>query len=131
MLSEDNRRDIIKFRIEKAHNVFEEAKEVASLKRWNLAGNRLYYTIYHIGSALFFSKGISAKSHSGVIHQLGETFIKTDILPKEYGKLIARLFALRQSGDYDDMFYATEEIVMPLFDKVEKLLTDLEQLIEV
>lgn len=131
MLTDENRRDIIKFRIEKVHNVFEEAKEVATLKRWNLAGNRLYYTIYHIGSALLFSKGISAKSHSGVIHQLGETFIKTDILPKEDSKLISRLFALRQSGDYDDMFYATEDIVMPLFEKVEKLLIDLEQLIEV
>lgn len=128
-MTEDNIKDIIRYKIEKAHTVFTEAKEVASLKRWNLTGNRLYYSVYHICSALLLSNGVISKSHSGTIHLFGEKFIRSGVLPKEYGKLITRLFELRLSGDYDDLFNATEDIIMPLFPQVEHFITEMEKLI--
>jgi uncharacterized protein (UPF0332 family) len=46
-----------------------------------------------------------------------------------YGRLISRLYELRQSGDYDDKFDATEEEIMPYFEQVENLLKVMETLI--
>ena len=119
MLEGQQRRDLVHYRIEKAYKSFDEAKGVAKLKYWNLTGNRLYYTVFHMASALLLDKGFTAKTHAGVIHLLDRT----------YGKLFSRLYELRQSGDYDDTFDATEEEVLPYFEKVENFVKDMEALI--
>lgn len=43
--------------------------------------------------------------------------------------IIQRLYELRQSGDYDDMYDATEEEVLPYFEKVRKFLDEMKKLI--
>ena len=82
-----------------------------------------------MASALLLDKGFSAKTHAGVIHLIGEKFIATGLLDRTYGKLFARLYELRQSGDYDDTYDATEEEVIPYFGKVEQFVKDMESLI--
>ena len=67
--------------------------------------------------------------HAGLIHKIGLNFVTTGILDRKHGRLIARLYELRQSGDYDDRFDATEEEIMPYFEQVEKLLKTIENLI--
>ena len=129
MLDNQQRRDIIRYRIEKAYKNMEEASAVAKLGYWNLTGNRLYYAVFHMASALLLDKGLSAKTHAGVIHLIGEKFIATGLLDKSYGRLFSRLYELRQSGDYDDMYDATEEEVVPYFEKVKKFIKELESMI--
>ena len=129
MLESQQRKELVTYRIEKAKRSLEEARSVAKLKYWNLTGNRLYYTAFHMASALLLDKGFSAKTHAGVIHLVGEKFIATGLLDRVYGKLFSRLYELRQSGDYDDMYDATEEEVMPYFEKIEKFIKDMESLI--
>lgn len=68
MLDSQQRRDIIQYRIEKSYKSLEEANAVAKLQYWNLTGNRLYYSVFHMASALPLNKGMSAKTHAGVIH---------------------------------------------------------------
>ena len=128
MLSEEERRDLIAYRIEKAWRVFGEAKDNAKLGHWNLTGNRLYYAVFHICQALLLSVKETPRRHAGMIHKIGQDFITTGKIDPSYGRLISRLYELRQSGDYDDKFDATEEEVMPYFEKVEHLLTDMQKL---
>ena len=40
-----------------------------------------------------------------------------------------RLFELRQSGDYDDLYDATEDEVVPYIDKIFQFIQDMEKLI--
>lgn len=82
-----------------------------------------------MASALLLDKGFAAKTHAGVIHLIGEKFIAAGLLDKSYGRLFSRLYELRQSGDYDDMYDATEEEVMPYFDRVEQCVDEMEGLI--
>ena len=130
MLKDDERSELVRYRIERAYRVLEEANDVAGMKHWNLASNRLYYAVFHICQALLISYGISSRSHAGLIHQIGEHFVMTGLLPKEYGRLIALLYELRQSGDYNDRFDATEAEVLPYFPKVKNLFAEIQTLIE-
>lgn len=131
MLKEDERNDLVRYRIEKAHKVLEEARDNAKLRHWNLTGNRLYYSVFHMCQALLLSHGEITRRHAGMIHKIGQDFIVAGKLDRKYGSLISRLYELRQSGDYDDKFDATEEEVMPYFEQVEQLLKQLESLIEI
>ena len=74
-----------------------------------------------MASALLLDKGIIAKTHAGIIHLIGSQFVARGILKKEYGRLLSRLYELRQSGDYDDLYDATEDEVLLLFLKQQSL----------
>ena len=68
MLSAEEKIAIVNYRRQKSHESLNEAKEVIKLGFWSLAGNRLYYAAFHMASALLLDKGITARSHSGIIH---------------------------------------------------------------
>ena len=51
------------------------------------------------------------------------------LLEKEYGRLFSRLFEMRQSGDYDDMYDVTEEEILPLIDKTVMFISKMEDLL--
>ena len=129
MLKEEERKDLVDYRIEKAYRVLQEARDNAQLKHWNLAGNRLYYSVFHICQALLLSEGGATRRHAGMIHKIGLDFITTGKLDAKYGRLISRLYELRQSGDYDDKFDATEQEIIPYFSQVEEILRVIEELI--
>lgn len=121
MLNDEERKDLIRYRIERAYKVLEEARDNAKLGHWNLTGNRLYYSVFHMSQALLLSEGETSRRHAGMIHKIGQDFILSGKLDASYGRLISRLYELRQSGDYDDRFDATEEEIMPYFEQVEAL----------
>lgn len=50
---------------------------------------------------------------------IGSTFVKTGILSENDSKLLGRLFTMRQSGDYEDLFDWEEKDVSPLIPQVE------------
>lgn len=129
MLTIEQRRILIQLGLEKAEKVFTEAQDIAKLGYWNLTGNRLYYAVFHMAKTLLLDKGIETRTHAGVIHSVGKNFIATGLLDKSYGKLFSRLYELRQSGDYDDRFDATENEVMPYFQQVRTFMDDMRALL--
>lgn len=83
MLKDEERQDLINYRIEKAYNVLQEAKDNAELRHWNLAGNRLYYSVFHMCQALLLSEGDTTRRHAGMIHKIGIDFITTGRLDRK------------------------------------------------
>lgn len=129
MLNIKEKKVVVAYRRQKAYATLTEAREVAKLGYWSLVGNRLYYSVFHMASALLLDKGFTARTHSGVIHLVGAQFIAKGFLDKSYGRLLSRLFELRQSGDYDDLYDATEEEVFPYIERTEVFLSDMDKLI--
>ena len=52
MLTSEERKTLVAYRIEKAKAVLVEARDNARLGHWSLVGNRLYYAVYHMAQAL-------------------------------------------------------------------------------
>ena len=106
-----------------------EARDNADMKHWSLAANRLYYSLFHMASALLVDKGYTSKTHSGIICILGQEFVSKGLLTHDDGRLVSRLQNMRQSGDYDDWFDWTEADIHPLFEPTENLLKKMSELI--
>ena len=66
-----------------------------------------------------------------MIHLIGSQFVIKGLLDKSYGRLFSRLYELRQSGDYDDLYDATEEEVLPYIEKTENFIREMEKLISI
>ena len=128
-LTNEEREAIIAFRIQKAFDTLNEAEGIASLDYWNTVANRLYYACYYVTSALLIKYNFSARTHQGTIHLLGLHFIKNGIVTKESGQLYSKLFDLRQTGDYDDLYNLNKEDVEPLIEEVKRYLAEIKGII--
>lgn len=121
-LNIEERHAVVEFRLEKAQRAFEQASGVVQMQYWETVANRLYYAAYNAVSALLIAYGHNAQSHSGVTHLFGQHFVKTGIVPTEYGRLYHKLFSMRLTGDYDDTYGITEEDVLPYIEPARTLI---------
>ena len=68
---------------------------------FDFAASRAYYAAFYAMEAALLTRGVTCSTHSGAIATFSERFIKTGILPAEFGAKTARLFRERQIGDYE------------------------------
>lgn len=129
-LKPEERKAIVAYRLDKSKETLEEGKTVGKIGYWSLAANRLYYAAYYACIALLIDRGIEASTHKGTIRMIGYTFVKDNILRPEDSQLLGRLFSMRQTGDYEDLFDWTEDDVYPLIPKVAELINRIERIIQ-
>ncbi|MCL2027088.1 MAG: HEPN domain-containing protein [Bacteroidales bacterium] len=128
-LTEEDRKQIVLYRIEKAKSTLCEAKDNIELENWNTVANRLYYACYYAASALLIKHEYFSKTHEGVNSLLGQHFIKTGIIDPKHGSTYSKTLALRQKGDYNDMVIIDPDQVKQLATPTEELITTIENLI--
>ena len=78
-----------------------------------MAANRLYYSLFHAATALFVNDGVEVGSHKGVKAKLGQYYIVTGKMSVDHSKFLAQMETLRDKADYNIMFVASEEDVLP------------------
>ena len=89
----------------------------------------LAYAVNYASSALLVSAGLMAKTHEGTIGMIGQHYVRTGVLTKEDGALLARLQNMRHTGDYDDFLDWTQEAVEPCFPKVDAYIEKIKSII--
>ena len=129
-LSEKERGEIVKIRLEKANNTFAEVPIQIENKFYRTAANRLYYACYYAVTALLVNDGYETHTHSGVKTLLGLHYITHKKIDKLFGKMYRQLFNLRQTGDYEDWGNIEEEDVKPLLEPAGKFIAEIENLIK-
>lgn len=117
-----SKEDLIKYRLFRAKDTLDDARILADNHKWNSTINRLYYASYYAVMALLLASDLNPTTHNGAKSNFTEHFIKSNLIPKEYGKIYSQLFTWRQKGDYDDLFDFSEEKVLPYFEPVSKLI---------
>ena len=122
-----SKKDLIKYRIARAKDTYDDALILADNEKWNSTINRLYYSAYYIITALLLTADLKPTTHNGVKSNFSEYFIKNGELPKEFGKMYSQLFTWRQKGDYDDLFDFDRDKVLPYFEPVKKLIKIIEE----
>ena len=83
--------------------------------------------MFYAALALLITIDKGSSKHQGVIALFDENFIKTNILPKELGKLFHRAFDMRQSGDYRDMLVVTEQQAVDAVNAAERFISAIEE----
>ena len=122
--------DLIKYRLSRAKDTFEDAQILAERNKWNSTINRLYYSAYYAVMAVLLDSALKPTTHNGAKSCFSEYFILTNKIPKEFGKIYSQLFTWRQKGDYDDMFDFDKEKVMPYFAPVRELIEIIEKILK-
>jgi hypothetical protein len=102
--------DAARERLDAAELLFKDGKLVDTV-------NRAYYSVFHAGKALLHSIGRDAKTHPGLISEIGFHLVEKGLIEKRYGTILRRLFESRETSDYVVGAVFSEE-------EVKKMLSD-------
>lgn len=127
---EENMTAYVRYRLEKAQEVYQAAKVLYDASQWNSVINRLYYSCFYSASALLLYKHIPAKSHSGVIGQFSENVVRPGIISIADFRVYAKLLNWRSKGDYNDLFDFTQEDVDSMMEPAKIFIDKVAALIE-
>lgn len=128
-LSEEDRKEIVRYRLEKAQVTYKDALLGICNDSVGIAANRLYYAAYYAVSALLISNGIAVRSHDGVRRMLGMHFLKNKLLSTKDGQTFNQLYSLRLTGDYQDRKNLSMEAdVKPLVQPAKELIDRVSEL---
>ena len=128
-LTENEKEDLVKYRLQKAKETFAEISVLIENNLYRNAASRLYYACFYSAIALLINENYESKTHSGVKTLLGLHFFKENRIDKSFSLFYERLFNLRQTGDYEDWVFIDEEDVLPLIEPVEQFIETIEKLI--
>jgi len=87
--------------VRKADRALVAARRHVDAGDYDFASSRAYYAVFYVLEALLLTKGLTFSKHSSVISAFSQHFITPGAFPKEFSKLISRLFRERQAGDYE------------------------------
>lgn len=128
-MNEEERFELIRYRLSRAQDTLQEVKIHINNKLWNTAINRIYYSCFYAVSALLISKQIRAQTHSGVRQMFGLHFVKTNIISRDLGKFYTDIFDKRITGDYDDFVEFSKEDVISLYQTAKSFILTIEDVI--
>ena len=114
--------DLSKYRLTKAEETLETAKRDMNAEDYASANNRAYYCIFHAMRAVIALDGEDYKKHSAVIARFTMNYLKTEILSREYGKLISNASLIRNRSDYEDFYFCSIEDTQKLVEGAEDFL---------
>ena len=107
--------DLSRYRFRKAEEMLSSAKRDMEAGDFASANNRAYYAIFHAMRAVLALDGEDFKKHSAVIARFTLNYLKPEILPKEYSKLISNASLIRNRSDYEDFYICSVADTNTLF----------------
>jgi len=102
-------KDLVKYRLQRANETFDEARLLFKEGKYAGAINRLYYACFYATLALLVTKELRSSKHSGVLALFNKEFVKSGLFPKEVAKIFNELFNLRLEEDYKDFYTSPTE----------------------
>lgn len=121
-LSEHEKEEIIKHRVEQSYRTILEADLLIKNKSLAAAVNRIYYSGFYIINALGIKDNFSSSKHNQLLGWFNKNYIKTGKIKKEYGRFIHNLFSKRMEGDYEIFIEFTKADVVKLSDNAKSLI---------
>lgn len=94
------REALVRYRMEQAHERLRAAEALLKQALYTDSVTRSYYAMFTASRALLATKGLDSSKHSGVISLFNQHFVKTGVVEKDMGGLIADAKELREKGDY-------------------------------
>lgn len=111
-------------RLDRAKELYIEAKELVKMDSYKSANNRAFYAIEKCIKALLATRQIDVETHNGAVSQFNILFIhreNTVFMKTDYQK-IAKADRIRNASDYDDFYIVNKEETKELLEFVKDFL---------
>ncbi len=96
----------------------------------DFSANRIYYAAFYAVTAALMQFGQKYKKHSAVRAAFHREFIKTELVPKEYGFLYDAVMRDREDADYLSFIQIDEDVLKQEIEEVKSLIALMEKLVK-
>ena len=128
-LTNDERQTLVSLELRKAYETYDEISILTAANKWSGAANRLYYSVFHAISALLLHDGHSVNTHNGSHALFNLYYIKTGILPLEYGRLYGQLQTMREESDYNCVYEVEPEELKDRLEPARQLIEKIDEIV--
>jgi hypothetical protein len=128
-LKEEDRKVIVALELEKVDKTWMQLGTQIQAGLWDMAANRLYYSLFHAVSALLIFDHHEVGTHRGAVNKFSLFYVKTGIFTKDDGRLYSRLQQLREDGDYNCSIDVEQEEVEEKIESTRQLIEKIKQYI--
>jgi uncharacterized protein (UPF0332 family) len=87
--------------LRKARRKLAAATRALGAEDWDDASSRAYYAAFHAVSAVLWKRGLTYSSHGQTLGAFNRECVASAEFPREFTRILTRLFENRQLGDYD------------------------------
>jgi uncharacterized protein (UPF0332 family) len=117
-IDNQDRLDLIKYRLTEAKDTQADVELLISHKRLRAAINRIYYSMFYSLLALGSKYDIESSKHAQLIGWFNKNFVNEGLIDSKYGKIINKAFNRRTKGDYDLYIDFDLEIVKEMYEEM-------------
>ena len=117
--------------LEEAKRKLERAKRLYGDGYYDEAAHDGYYAMYHAAKSLLALKETQPKTHRGVISEIQELYVKSDLLSQDLASSLSRGLQVRIQSDYDTMIEISNEVAREIIDDAREFLSEVERLSKV
>jgi uncharacterized protein (UPF0332 family) len=129
MVQPMDKRTIANERLEKARRGLAAAKWMTDNSDYAGAVAKAYFIFLDLADAGLVTKGITPQSHAGTVKMFGMHFVKTGLVPPEYGRWFGKMEEERIDADYKMKTVWTKEDAQRRVERAEKLLAMMESIV--
>jgi hypothetical protein len=83
-----------------AQEMLDDAEANLKQARLRTAISRAYYAMFHAARAVLWSRGITPKTHKGLVQQFGLRLVKAGVVEKEFARMLRDALDERELADY-------------------------------
>jgi len=128
-LTNEERNTLVALELKKASETYEDIGVLIDANRLNGAANRMYYAVFHAVCALLIHDGHQVNTHKGSHALFSQHYIKTGILPREYGQLYNQLQTMREESDYNCAYDVEMDELQQRLEPAKRLLDDIKRIV--
>ncbi|HEY9722820.1 MAG TPA: HEPN domain-containing protein [Oscillatoriaceae cyanobacterium] len=121
--------DVVQFRLNRASETMDEARDLATRQHWNGAANRLYYACYYAVTAWMASRALTVSKHTHVRSTLNRDLVKPGLISEALGNFFNDLYELRTESDYLDFKHLEASDVEALVPQAENFIRTIKGLL--
>ncbi len=119
-MNKEDKKSLIKYRLQNATDILDEAKLMLENNMLKGGCNRIYYALFNAVHGLALKDGFSCKTHSGLQTYFNNNYLKTKLI-SSVGNVYNASLTARGKGDYQIVPNFTQEFLDELFDNAVKL----------
>ncbi|MBL7968254.1 MAG: HEPN domain-containing protein [Prolixibacteraceae bacterium] len=126
-LEENERAELIRYRIEEAKETIADVQLLIDNDRLRAAVNRIYYGMFYSLLALGLAYQFETSKHQQLLGWFNKNFIHEGLIDVKFGKIINKAFNRRTQGDYESYVEFDKEIILEMFDEMKEFISEVEQ----
>lgn len=118
--------DLSRYRMAKAKEDLDTARENLENGKYRASVNRSYYAVFHALRAVTALDHFDSGKHSGIIAFFNQHYVKTGIFDKDISKMVDSCYRMREKADYDDFYLVAKEDAVLQLDKARRIICSVE-----